>query len=604
MLLGSWGCAGSCRHRSRERRAIAEVIVCLAEVDRRRLFLREACSSLYTFCIERLDYSEDAARKRMRVARLYRELPQIIDELTSGSIHLTGLFLLSGHLTEDNAGPLLAEARGKTRREIELVIARWFPRPDVLPSITPLGADFAGPGTGASGSETGAPVTSQRVAAIQSANGATSERTDGVRSRVRPLSAQSYRVEFTASAELHAKLEHARNLLSHAVAPGNLGEIFERALDELIAKETKRRQGVVSDKPRKRRPLKEGSRHVPVSVVREVWNRDDHQCTPSGITKRVTFVDEHGRRCNERRYVTLEHVDPHARGGPPTAQNLCLLCKPHNQDAARREFGEEHMERKLQEARAHSKAAKALITSGFKRKQVSAALDALRKSPAEFEVEELPQRYAHTTDALIASSPPKANESRPAKPATSRRAPHSIASASWKIGRYTPMKHIATPTRATTKATTARARRLPILAPRSAAPATRPAEITASGSGSHGERTSSVRKGSSPPNSENIERYAGASSQGHASKKLTGNSTTTSPTQSRTVNSALSSLTVAASIGAQTSTADAPGTHACAWRALAPHHSARPAAARVYFEMRFAVMFSVYSTCTSPVVLQ
>ena len=63
----------------------------------------------------------------MRVARLYLELPQILDELKSGAIHLTGLFLLSGHLTEDNADSLLAEARGKTRRELELVIARWFP---------------------------------------------------------------------------------------------------------------------------------------------------------------------------------------------------------------------------------------------------------------------------------------------------------------------------------------------------------------------------------------------------------------------------------------------------------------------------------------------
>ncbi len=375
---------------SKERRAIAEVIAYLAEVDRRRLFLREACSSLYTFCIQRLGYSEDAARKRMRVARLYRELPQILDELTSGSIHLTGLFLLSGHLTEDNAGPLLAEARGKTRREIELVIARWFPKSDVLPSITPLGADSTGPGTGVSGSESGPPpTTSQRVDGVQSADGAAPERADGARSRVQPLSAQSYRVEFTASAELHAKLEHVQNLLSHAVAPGNLGELFERALDELIAKETKRRlgvvsdkwrQGAVSDKPRKLRPLKEGSRHVPVSVAREVWERDESQCT---------FVDAHGRRCSERRYVTLEHVDPHARGGPPTAENLCLLCKPHNLDAARREFGEEHIERKRREAQTHTKATKALIGSGFKRKQVKDALETLRKRRTEPELEVL-----------------------------------------------------------------------------------------------------------------------------------------------------------------------------------------------------------------------
>ena len=198
--------------------------------------------------------------------------------------------------------------------------------------------------------------------------------------RVQPLSAQSYRVEFTASAELHAKLERAQNLLSHAVAPGNLGELFERALDELIAKETKRRQGVVSDKPRKLRPLKEDSRHVPVSVAREVWERDESQCT---------FVDAHGRRCSEKRYVTLEHVDPHARGGPPTAENLCLLCKPHNQDAARREFGDEHIRRKQREREAYSKAGKVLVGLGFKRKQVNSALAALRERRIEPEVEAL-----------------------------------------------------------------------------------------------------------------------------------------------------------------------------------------------------------------------
>ena len=114
---------------SEERRATAEVIVYLAEVERRKLYLQEACSSLFAFCVERLGYSEQAALKRMRVARLYLELPQILDELKSGALHLTGLFLLSGHLTEDNVESLLAEARGKTRRELELVIARWFPRP-------------------------------------------------------------------------------------------------------------------------------------------------------------------------------------------------------------------------------------------------------------------------------------------------------------------------------------------------------------------------------------------------------------------------------------------------------------------------------------------
>ncbi len=453
---------------SRERRSTADVVVFLAEVDRRRLYLGQACSSLYSFCIERLGYSEDAALKRVRVARLFRAMPQILDDLTSGAIHLTGLFLLSNHLSSGNADKLLAEARGKTRREIERLLACWFPKPDVFSSVTPLapaprgsqktetgglgGVDSTGPGTrstclgtgtaaafpgtlgtdaafacsatgagsacpetgsgsfcGGTGTASTCPETGKRSTWLEtgtvagcvgarpgstcsetgavagfvgtgrgstcpgtgdSAGGQGDAPREGARARVEPLSAHSYRVEFTASAELCGKLEQVQDLLSHAVAPADLGAIFERGLDALIAVETKRRRGGVSDKARKRKALKEGSRHVPVDVAREVWDRDEHRCA---------FVDEVGRRCDEKRYLTLEHVDPHARGGPPTAENLCLLCKPHNQDAARREFGAEHVERRTREAQSYAKVGRALVANGFSRQQAKMALDTLRR---------------------------------------------------------------------------------------------------------------------------------------------------------------------------------------------------------------------------------
>src|SRR5882724_9687685 len=38
--------------------------------------------------------TEDAALKRARVARLALRLPRVLDELRTGAIHLTGLFLL------------------------------------------------------------------------------------------------------------------------------------------------------------------------------------------------------------------------------------------------------------------------------------------------------------------------------------------------------------------------------------------------------------------------------------------------------------------------------------------------------------------------------
>ncbi|HKY36904.1 MAG TPA: hypothetical protein VJN18_13245, partial [Polyangiaceae bacterium] len=285
-----------------ERHAMVDVIEHLVEMERRRLYLRLSVSSLYRYCIDRLGYAEDAALKRHRVAQLALRLPQALEELRAGTIHLTGLFLLSTHLTEDNAATLLGEARGKSRRQIEELIARWFPRPDVPPSLEPVSPEVSGPteqltlgATQPSGAQEVHPVTCSGAGVTCSRAG------NRARARLEPLSPARLRVEFTARAELYEKLEKARQLLSHALSSGDLGELFERALDALIEQETRKRFG--AGKPRKARKLKPGSRHVPVEIRRAVWERDQAQCT---------FIDGEGRRCAEQRFLTIEHRTPFA----------------------------------------------------------------------------------------------------------------------------------------------------------------------------------------------------------------------------------------------------------------------------------------------------
>ena len=226
--------------RALEREATAELIAYLCELDRRRLYTAVACSSLSSYCIERLGYSENEAQVRVGVARLCQRLPQALDELRSGRIHLTGLFLLSGRLTLENADALLAEARGKSRRDLECLLARWFVRSDVLPSVTPL------PGCPATMLEHG-PSAAAPAACTEP------EPAPAPKPRVQPLSASSYRVEFTASAALHDKLVKAQNLLGHAIPSGDLAALFERAIEALLEAETKRRFG--AGKPRKRRAI-------------------------------------------------------------------------------------------------------------------------------------------------------------------------------------------------------------------------------------------------------------------------------------------------------------------------------------------------------------
>jgi hypothetical protein len=331
-----------------ERRATANVVEHLMEVERRRLYLDQACSSLYAYCRERLGYSEDSALKRARVARLALRLPRVLDELSTGAIHLTGLFMLDRYLNEENASGLLAEARGRSRREIERILATRFPRPDVASKIETLGGATLAFGVEASASMAASSETGGSNGEAASGpnpwftcpgTGASAARGGGpsgdFRSRVEPLSAERYRVEFTASAALRAKIEQARQLASHALPSDDLSLLFERALDELIERELKRRVG--AERPRRSVKPRSRSRHVPLAVAKQVRERDGNQCS---------FVDSAGRRCTERRWLTIEHRHPFSLGGPATVENLCLLCKAHNEHAARRVFGEAFIARR------------------------------------------------------------------------------------------------------------------------------------------------------------------------------------------------------------------------------------------------------------------
>jgi hypothetical protein len=111
-----------------ERRLTAAVLAHLGEVEARRLFLPAACSSMHVYCVRVLGMSEDQAFKRIRAARAMRRFSIVGAAVAEGRLHLTGVVLLAPHLTDENAAELVAEASGKTRAEIEILLARRAPR--------------------------------------------------------------------------------------------------------------------------------------------------------------------------------------------------------------------------------------------------------------------------------------------------------------------------------------------------------------------------------------------------------------------------------------------------------------------------------------------
>jgi hypothetical protein len=73
--------------------------------------------------------SEHAAYGRIEAARAARKFPVLLERLAEGALTLTNLCLLAPHLTPDNHLEVLAAARHKTKREVELLVATLRPQP-------------------------------------------------------------------------------------------------------------------------------------------------------------------------------------------------------------------------------------------------------------------------------------------------------------------------------------------------------------------------------------------------------------------------------------------------------------------------------------------
>src|SRR4029077_7502121 len=155
-------------------------------------------------------------------------------------------------------------------------------------------------------------------------------------SRVAPLSAEAYAVQFTRSHEEDEEFRYLEDLLGHRVARGDIASVYAQAVKELIKKGERVRFGACIKTHAGRRRGSANPRYVPAEVRRAVWQRDRGQCT---------FVSESGRRCEARGNVEFDHVKEFARGGEATVENIRLRCRGHNQYAAERTFGAGFMQR-------------------------------------------------------------------------------------------------------------------------------------------------------------------------------------------------------------------------------------------------------------------
>lgn len=299
LLAGTRRLVGASNH------LLANLLAHLAEVEARGIHRTRACSSLYTYCVYELRFSEDAAFRRVSAARLVRRFPALFDAIASGELHLTAVLMLGPHLTPENVVQVLARAKHRTKREIGQLVRELDPVPDVPARIEPLGPapangpqplrrptwemfvrsfnpvrhltpgerprDWMNDALSQLGNDSALPTEMEMEIAGEGTPWATSlgdgcegatavhgaalardERTGaaaraGLADAVAPArlkGPQRYSVQFTATAEHVELVERARALLAASREGASLAQVHLRAMRELVAVLEKRKYGV------------------------------------------------------------------------------------------------------------------------------------------------------------------------------------------------------------------------------------------------------------------------------------------------------------------------------------------------------------------------
>jgi 5-methylcytosine-specific restriction endonuclease McrA len=333
---------------ARDRLHSADLLAHLTEVQRRKLYHQAGHPSLYVYCVHELNMSEAVAYKRIRAARVVRSFPFVLDFIADGRLHLDAIKRLAPHLNVRNVRELIEAASNRTSREVELLLAERFPKPDqptvlrpLLPPPTPCPSAEVGAGEETPSLESDITEPAQ-LAARPVVNSAPVDALRGVGplsapeprpSPVAPLSPGRFLLQVTLDQHTHDLLQRAKELLA-ATQPGcDAAQVLERALRELIASLEQQKFGD-TDAPRTRGANCD-SRHIPAEIRRRVAERDGKRCT---------FLSEQGTRCPERAMLEYDHVRPVALGGRSTVENLRVRCRAHNQFEAEQLYGEAFMQ--------------------------------------------------------------------------------------------------------------------------------------------------------------------------------------------------------------------------------------------------------------------
>ena len=303
---------------TRYKKAEAELIEVLEQVDNHKVYLRRGRSSLFQYGVQDLQLSESVIYNLITVMRKVREVPELKAQIQEGNITLSNARRIAPILTVENQGAWLKKASELSQRQLEKEIVKTHPLSAVI--------------------ERAGYVTESRVKLETSLSENAMMRLRRVQdlvsqSKSKHASLENTLIEMTEFYLLHkdpvirAERIYAKkgvaNKASRVKPPAELVSI--RVETHGSVKNGSAKNESVSDEsiinvasvkfPNKREP-------IPTSILHQVNLRDERRCT---------YINSEGSKCSQTRWTEIHHRLPLVLGGKNTLGNLTTLCSAHHQ---------------------------------------------------------------------------------------------------------------------------------------------------------------------------------------------------------------------------------------------------------------------------------
>ena len=261
------------------------------DCERRKSYLDLGYSSVWDYCVRKLEYPSSTAARYIKVARCIRQNSEVLEMLEKREVSVTSICQFASILDKNNKELILSQVKGASWRSVERIARRYRPPVELR----------------------------DRMVHVRAAT------PEGVQDMVFS--------QFLAPDEYAEVFDDVRNLLPGGMSYGDIAlTVFREYRDRHspIERQKRREKKGSATLHSHRWELNDGSRGIPDIVRDVIFIRDGGQCT---------FVAPDGTRCQCRKGLQVDHIRPFANDGPIDMANLRLLCGGHNRRAAELTMG-------------------------------------------------------------------------------------------------------------------------------------------------------------------------------------------------------------------------------------------------------------------------